>query len=113
MYTTSTRGRTLDEEGFIHAANEWQVEDVANRYYGDVDALVLLVIDGDAVGAAVVDESSTGDPADEPFPHVYGAITIGAVREVWLWKRQPGRPWTLLSAVSANWASSFPDSGER
>ena len=57
MYTTSTRGRTLDEEGFIHASYEWQVEGVVNRYYADVDELVLLVIDRDGLDAPVIDES--------------------------------------------------------
>jgi uncharacterized protein (DUF952 family) len=94
-YTTSTRGRTLVEEGFIHASYEWQVEDVVNRYYADVDELVLLVIDGDAVGAPVVDESPGSAGVSEQFPHVYGPIPVGAVREFWLWKRQPGRPWML------------------
>ena len=52
LYTTSTRGRSLADEGFIHAAYESQVEGVANRFYADVDALVLLAIDPDAVVAA-------------------------------------------------------------
>ena len=94
MYTTSTRGRTLDEEGFIHASYEWQVEDVANRYYGDVDELVLLVIDVTRrrAGRRRVADRQSGD---ERFPHVYGPIPVGAVREVRLWKRRPGRPWVL------------------
>ena len=35
----------LAEEGFIHASYERQIDGVANRYYADVDELVLLVID--------------------------------------------------------------------
>ena len=32
-YTTSTRGRTLEEEGFLHASREEQVEGVRAAYY--------------------------------------------------------------------------------
>jgi uncharacterized protein (DUF952 family) len=91
-YTMSTRGRALDEEGFIHAAYEWQVDDVANRYYADVDALLLLVINPHAVGSPVVDESPSGDVADEHFPHIYGPIPTGAVVEA--------RPWRTESRPS-------------
>ena len=92
VYTMSTRGRSLAEEGFIHAAYEGQVDDVANRYYADVDALVLLVIDPDRVGSPVVDESPSGDVADEHFPHIYGPIPLGAVVEA--------RPWPSESRPS-------------
>ena len=44
-YTMSTRGRTLEEEGFIHASTHDQIEATANRFYADVDQLVLLTID--------------------------------------------------------------------
>ena len=91
-YTTSTRGRSLAEEGFIHASYEHQVADVLDRYYADVDELVLLVIDPDAIGAPVVDESPTGNPADERFPHIYGPIPLSAIVE--------SRPWERPAAES-------------
>ena len=69
---------------------EHQVEGVANRFYADVDELVLLVIDRDAVGSPVVDESPTGDPADEHFPHIYGPLPVDAVVDARLWKRRAG-----------------------
>ena len=52
---------TLADEGFIHAAYERQVEGVLNRYYTDVDEVVLLVIDRGAVGAPVIDETVAGN----------------------------------------------------
>ena len=91
MYTTSSRGRTLDEEGFIHAAYAWQVEDVANRYYADVDELVLLKIDSSAVGSPVVDESPL-DGSGEQFPHIYGPLPVAAVAEVLPWTGTKSRP---------------------
>ena len=48
VYSTSTVGRTLEDEGFLHAAHRQQVEGVFQRYYSDLDKpLVLLTIDTD------------------------------------------------------------------
>jgi uncharacterized protein (DUF952 family) len=78
-YTTSTRGRTLAEEGFIHAARTEQVQPVFDRYYADAgEPLVLLVIDPDRLGAEVRVEPV----GDDTYPHVYGPIEPAAVVEV-------------------------------
>ncbi|HOW00092.1 MAG TPA: DUF952 domain-containing protein, partial [Rhodoglobus sp.] len=45
-YRVSTRGRTLDEVGFIHASSEAQVVGVANAFYSD-DPLTLIVLELD------------------------------------------------------------------
>jgi uncharacterized protein (DUF952 family) len=80
-YTTSTRGRTLAEEGFIHASRADQWQGVRDRYYADVtEPLVLLVIDPALLTAPVVEEHVPG--AAETFPHVYGAIEPAAVVQV-------------------------------
>jgi uncharacterized protein (DUF952 family) len=80
-YTTSTRGRTLAQEGFIHASRGDQWQGVRERYYADVgEPLVLLSIDPDLLGSPVVEEAVPG--TDETFPHVYGPIDIGAVLTV-------------------------------
>ena len=86
-YRISTRGRSLDDEGFIHASHAGQVERVANAYYTDVDELTLLAIDPEALGAPVIDESPTGDPDDERFPHIYGPIPVDAVVSATTWRR--------------------------
>ncbi len=95
MYEVSTRGRTLAEEGFIHASYENQVERVANMFYGDLDELVLVVLDRDALDVDVVDESPTGDPADEHFPHIFGPILVDAAIEARPWRRRPDQAWRL------------------
>jgi len=77
-YTTSTLGRTLAEEGFIHASRGDQWQGVRDRYYrGVTEPLVLLVIDTDRLTSPVVEETPPG--ADETFPHVYGPINADAV----------------------------------
>ena len=60
---------------------------MANTYYTDVDELTLLAIDPAALDAPVIDESPTGDPDDERFPHVYGPIPIDAVVTATTWRR--------------------------
>ena len=71
VYTTSTRGRTLEQEGFIHASR-------ADQWRGVHEPLVLLEIDTDRLGCAVVEEP--GEPGGtETFPHVRGPVPATAV----------------------------------
>jgi len=77
-YTTSTRGRTLAEEGFIHASHGDQWQGVRRLFYAGVtEPLVLLAIDPDRLDAPVVEEVPEG--ADRAFPHIYGALNTDAV----------------------------------
>lgn len=93
-YAMSTRGRTLDEEGFIHASTLKQTESTANRFYADVEQLVLLRIDP----AKVPHEIRWEPPApgvDELFPHIYGPLPIGAVIRNDYWFRSESGSWVL------------------
>ncbi|OUC75496.1 DUF952 domain-containing protein, partial [Streptosporangium minutum] len=76
-YRVSTLGRTLEQEGFIHAcADHAQLRGVIQRFYHDVDQpLVLLTID--PAGLDVRMET----PADssEAFPHIYQPLPLRAV----------------------------------
>ncbi|MGV9272860.1 DUF952 domain-containing protein [Streptomyces griseosporeus] len=79
-YTMSTRGRTLDEEGFIHCSTRAQLPAVARFLYGSYDGpdeLVVLVIDTERLDAPVRYEAPA--PGAEAFPHVYGPIPVSAV----------------------------------
>jgi uncharacterized protein (DUF952 family) len=76
-YTTSTRGRTLAQQGFIHCSDAGQVAAVANFIYAGVDDLVLLEIDPDRVHAKVQYDDVPGEPA--PYPHIYGPLNTDAV----------------------------------
>ncbi|HUA40073.1 MAG TPA: DUF952 domain-containing protein [Streptosporangiaceae bacterium] len=79
-YRMSTRGVTLDEEGFIHCSRRHQLRAVAELLYRDADDLVVLVIDSDKVPVPIRDE--VVGPGGEVFPHIYGALPVGAVTEV-------------------------------
>jgi uncharacterized protein (DUF952 family) len=78
-YTTSTRGVTLEQEGYIHASRADQWEGVRAAFYADVtEPLVLLEIDTDLLDVPVVEEVPAPGMT-ETFPHVYGAIRPTAV----------------------------------
>jgi uncharacterized protein (DUF952 family) len=75
-YTVSSYGRTLQQEGFIHASRREQVRAVFDRFYRDVpDRLVLLAIDTDLLTAPWVDEPV----GTEVFPHIHGPLNTSAV----------------------------------
>jgi glutathione S-transferase len=78
-YRTSTRGRSLEQQGFIHASTAEQVAPVANALYGDDQDLLVLVIDETRVRSAVRYEPVPGWEA--PFPHIYGPLNVDAVVE--------------------------------
>lgn len=76
IYAMSTLGRTLEQEGYIHAARHDQVPVVRDRYYADVtEPLVVLEIETDLLDAEVRDKQV----GDEVYPHVYGPIPAQAV----------------------------------
>lgn len=78
-YRTSTRGVTIDEEGYLHASRADQWERVRAAYYADVtEPLVLLEIDTDLLDVPVVEEAPAPG-VDETFPHVYGELDPAAV----------------------------------
>ena len=75
-YAQSTLGRTLDDEGFLHASREDQWETVRATFYADHDGpLVLLEIDTDLL-TSPWQEDPVGDTT---FPHVYGPLNTSAV----------------------------------
>ncbi|MEY9994162.1 uncharacterized protein (DUF952 family) [Streptomyces sp. V4I8] len=85
-YEMSTRGRTLQEEGFIHCSTRAQLPAVAAFLYGSYDGpdeLVVLVVDPARLDVPLKYEAP--EPGGEEFPHVYGPIPVEAVVEVEPW----------------------------
>jgi NAD(P)-dependent dehydrogenase (short-subunit alcohol dehydrogenase family)/uncharacterized protein (DUF952 family) len=77
-FTMSTRGRTLEEEGFIHCSQPQQVALVLDAVYADLEHdLLLLVIDTDLLASPWQLDDVPG--ADDPFPHIYGPLNASAV----------------------------------
>ncbi|MEV1078831.1 DUF952 domain-containing protein [Streptomyces sp. NPDC050211] len=85
-YEMSTRGRTLQDEGFIHCSTRAQLPRVAEFLYGSYagpDELVVLVIDPERLDVPLKYEAPEGE--GEEFPHVYGPVPVGAVVDVEVW----------------------------
>ena len=77
-YRVSTLGRTLAEEGYIHASAASQVRGVAEAVYAGVEEpLMLLTIDERRLTVPLQWDAVPG--AAEPFPHLYGPLDVGAV----------------------------------
>ncbi|WAZ24064.1 DUF952 domain-containing protein [Streptomyces cinnabarinus] len=83
-YEISTRGRTLQQEGFIHCSTRTQLPRIAAAFFADLTDLVVLVIDPARLTAPVRYEAA--EPGGEEFPHVYGPIPVDAVVGVEPWK---------------------------
>ncbi|MFE9681996.1 DUF952 domain-containing protein [Streptomyces sp. NPDC006285] len=86
-YRMSTRGRTLEQEGFIHCSTRAQLPSVAAFLYGSYegpDELVVLVVDPVRLDVPVKYEAP--EPGAEKFPHVYGPIPVDSVVEVKPWR---------------------------
>jgi uncharacterized protein (DUF952 family) len=82
-YRQSTRDVTLEQEGFIHCSHAHQLERTLNKYYGDVDKVVLLEIDVARVGSEVLDEFVPA--AEQSFPHIFGPLSVAAVSRAITW----------------------------
>jgi uncharacterized protein (DUF952 family) len=80
-YRVSTRGRSFEDVGFIHAGFEHQVPRVGAEIYKDVaEPLVVLVIDTERVDVPIRVENLEG--GNEGFPHIYGPLRVCAVVDV-------------------------------
>jgi uncharacterized protein (DUF952 family) len=76
-YRLSTLGRSLADEGFIHASTAPQVAPVANAFYQGASDLLVLFIDTDRVQPEIRYEQVPGSA--DPFPHIYGPLNTDAV----------------------------------
>jgi len=95
-YRMSTRGMTLDEVGFIHCSTREQMVDTANRFYRDVEQLVVLTIDPALVPSPIVHEPPEAG-LDVLFPHIYGPLPVPAVNHAAVWLRSSDTAWSMES----------------
>lgn len=66
-------------DGFIHFSTAAQVRETAAKHFAGQDDLLLLAIDGQALGPALIYEPSRGG---DLFPHLYGPMPLSAVLAV-------------------------------
>jgi len=71
------RGSDLDRrDGFIHFSTAAQATETAARHFSGQSGLMLVAVDGDALGPALKWERSRGG---QLFPHLYAALPLAAV----------------------------------
>lgn len=65
----ATPGAPIDiADGYVHFSTASQVAETARRYFADVEGVVLVAVEADALGPDLVWEPSRGG---DLFPHLY------------------------------------------
>jgi uncharacterized protein (DUF952 family) len=76
--TGTFRGSDVDlRDGFIHFSTAAQVAETAAKHFAKRSGLMLVAVDGKALGPALKWDRSRGN---ELFPHLYAALPLSAVR---------------------------------
>jgi uncharacterized protein (DUF952 family) len=71
------QGASIDStDGYIHFSTGAQVRETAAKYFAGLADLVLVAVDGDALGASLRYEPARGGAL---FPHLYGVLPMSAV----------------------------------
>ena len=63
-------------DGYIHFSTAAQVRETAAKYFAGAADLVLVAVDGDALGPPLRYEPARGGAL---FPHLYGVLPMSAV----------------------------------
>lgn len=63
-------------DGFIHFSTAAQVRETARKHFAGQHDLLLVSIDGQKLGPALIYEPSRGG---DLFPHLYGPLPLSAV----------------------------------
>ena len=74
-YSLSTKGKTLEQVGFIHGSFPDQVEEVAGFVFaGSTEELVLLHLDIEKLEANGLEVRIEDGGNGKQYPHIYGPI---------------------------------------
>jgi uncharacterized protein (DUF952 family) len=74
------QGSAVDlADGYIHFSTAAQAQETAARHFAGKVGLLVLEVEGDALGAALRWEPSRGG---DLFPHLYGDLQVDAVLRV-------------------------------
>lgn len=78
--TGAFAGASIDlQDGFIHFSTAEQVADTAAKHFAGQRDLLLIAVEGEALGESLRYEVSRGGAL---FPHLYAALPLSAVRWV-------------------------------
>jgi uncharacterized protein (DUF952 family) len=99
------RPPSLESDGFVHFSFAGQVAATANRFYREVEELIVVEFEPARLGADVVVEDTYATGTE--FPHVYDAIPTAAAVAIHPLHRDANGDY-VFSAGSASAAAS-PD----
>ncbi len=68
------------QDGYVHFSTEAQISETATRHFAGQAGLLLIAVDGNALGSALRWEPSRGG---DLFPHLYGPLPVAAAFRVW------------------------------
>jgi uncharacterized protein (DUF952 family) len=82
-YSLSTKGKSLEEVGFIHGSFEDQVEEVAGFVFAEsTEDLVLLHLDIDKLDSNGIEVRVEEARNGKSYPHIYGAVPCDLVDQI-------------------------------
>ena len=82
-YSLSTKGKTLEEVGFIHGSFADQVEEVAGFVFaGSTEELVFLHLNIDKLASHGIEVRVEEARNGKSYPHIYGSIPCELVDRV-------------------------------
>jgi uncharacterized protein (DUF952 family) len=82
-YSLSTKGKTLEEVGFIHGSFADQVEEVAGFVFADsTEELVVLHLNIEKLSSHGIEVRVEKASNGKSYPHIYGAIPCDLVDQV-------------------------------
>ena len=90
------KGAPVDlADGYIHFSTADQVRETAAKHFAGMEGLLLVAVEAEALGKALVFEPSRGGAL---FPHLYADLSLDAVRS------------TQVLALGVDGRHQFPDS---
>jgi len=81
-------------DGYIHFSTKAQLRETVAKHFKGLDELVVVAVDADMLGDALVYEPSRGG---DLFPHLYGVLALDAVL------------WVRPLVLKADGSHVFPD----
>ncbi len=82
IYDRSTKGKSFEEVGFIHASTSIQLEGTKNYLYGESNEnLVVLVMSQSKLHAAGIEVLFEDGGAGDFYPHIYAPIPVRLVTD--------------------------------
>ena len=82
LFARSTKGKSFDDVGFIHASTGIQLEGTKNYLYGESNAnLVVLVLSQATLQAAGIDVLFEDGGAGDFYPHIYAPIPVRLITD--------------------------------